>query len=385
MRNGVSGMGRSVRKALVVIVACVTVLGLAQVFASAAPPAIAFVAPSPAEGATLTTNSVEFKFTSTKKPNATRTMVCALAGPTPSTGPCDAPVASGSKGSQSGKSYSGLANGSYTFTVLLTLTDGGTATATRHFSIDVPAARHLYWTNDSDPGTIGRANADGTGVNQSFITGASRPVKVAVDATHVYWTNRGTSTIGRANLDGTGVNQNFITGAAEPRGVAVDAGHVYWTNATGTIGRANLDGTGANQNFITGASFPFGVAVDAGHVYWTSNETIGRANLDGTGVNQNFITAASFATAVAVDAGHVYWANSNTGTIGRANLDGTGVNQNFITGASDPVAIAVDTTHVYWANQTARTIGRANLDGTDVNQNFITAPSTPQGVAVDAG
>jgi virginiamycin B lyase len=84
---------------------------------------------------------------------------------------------------------------------------------------------------------------------------------------HVYWTNLDADTIGRANLDGTGVNQSFITGASDPAGVAVDATHVYWSNAgtdTGTIGRANLDGTGANQSFITGASGPAGVAVDAG-------------------------------------------------------------------------------------------------------------------------
>ena len=46
----------------------------------------------------------------------------------------------------------------------------------------------VYWTN-SDPGTIGRANLDGTGVNQSFITGAGASAAgVAVDGAHVYWT-----------------------------------------------------------------------------------------------------------------------------------------------------------------------------------------------------
>src|ERR687886_753336 len=82
----------------------------------------------------------------------------------------------------------------------------------------------------------------------------------------VYWANSGTGTIGRANLDGTDVNQNFITGANAPAGVAVDGAHLYWTNFTGTggaIGRANLDGTGVDQSFITGASRPGGVAVDA--------------------------------------------------------------------------------------------------------------------------
>ena len=76
---------------------------------------------------------------------------------------------------------------------------------------------------------------------------------------HLYWANLSASTIGRANADGTGVNQSFITGATVPYGVAVDSNFVYWTNINaGTIGRANLDGTGANQNFITGARRPGG-------------------------------------------------------------------------------------------------------------------------------
>ena len=83
----------------------------------------------------LTTNSVTFAFRYKKKPKATRTLTCTLSGPTSASGACDAPVASGAKGSRSGKSYSGLANGSYTFTVSLILTDGGTASATRHFTV----------------------------------------------------------------------------------------------------------------------------------------------------------------------------------------------------------------------------------------------------------
>jgi hypothetical protein len=184
-------MARLARKVMVVAIGAVAVVGIVPAAAVAATgPAITFVSPSPAEGATLTTDSASFGFTYNRKPNATGTLVCALSGPTSSSGACDAPVASGSKGSRSGKSYSGLANGDYTFTVSLTLTDGGTASATRRFSVDVPAPRHVYWTNSGNPlfsGTIGRANLDGTGANQGFITegfitGASEPFGVAVDA-----------------------------------------------------------------------------------------------------------------------------------------------------------------------------------------------------------
>ena len=38
---------------------------------------------------------------------------------------------------------------------------------------------------------------------------------MAVDGQHIYWTNAD-GTIGRANLDGSGVNQSFITGASDP-------------------------------------------------------------------------------------------------------------------------------------------------------------------------
>ena len=64
---------------------------------------------------------------------------------------------------------------------------------------------------------------------------------VAVDSGHVYWANEGranngtgnnTGTIGRANLNGSGANQRFITnGTRLARGVAVDGHHVYWTHS----------------------------------------------------------------------------------------------------------------------------------------------------------
>jgi hypothetical protein len=58
-------------------------------------------------------------------------------------------------------------------------------------------------------------------VNDSFITGAHDPSGVAVDGNSVYWTNTFSDTIGRANLDGTDINQRFITGAIQPGGIAV--------------------------------------------------------------------------------------------------------------------------------------------------------------------
>ena len=43
-----------------------------------------------------------------------------------------------------------------------------------------------------------------------------------MDSNFLYWTNNGDSTIGRANLDGTGVKQAWMTGTGSPYYIAVD-------------------------------------------------------------------------------------------------------------------------------------------------------------------
>ena len=107
--------------------------------------------------------------------------------------------------------------------------------------------------------TAGAGTTDNLGISANLrVTnfpseGPSNPIGVAVDSGHVYWTNVDTGTIGRANLNGAGVNDSFITGVFRPEGVAVDSGHVYWAGGgfrPNTIGRANLDGTGVNRRFI---------------------------------------------------------------------------------------------------------------------------------------
>ena len=83
--------------------------------------------------------------------------------------------------------------------------------------------QHVYWA-DATAGAIKRANLVGTGVESSFITGAVNPMGVTVDFEHVYWANTfncnyhtqppsacGGGTLGRANLDGSDVNQTYVT------------------------------------------------------------------------------------------------------------------------------------------------------------------------------
>ncbi|HZV25230.1 MAG TPA: DUF5050 domain-containing protein [Acidothermaceae bacterium] len=230
------------------------------------------------------------------------------------------------------------------------------------------AAPQIFY---SDPGSnsIGGADLNGTGVDNTFITGASGLQEMTAVNGYLYWANGTAKTIGRASLNGTGVNQSFIStgGANGPVGVAVNGQYVYWTDGgDDTIGRANLDGTGVNNAFIsTGTTSPVGIAVDSSYIYWTdasAGSSIGRANLDGTGANASFISGLSYPLGIAVNASSIYWSTGDDGSIGRANLNGSGVNGTFIS-AGEAAQIAIDSSKVYWLDCHTEKIEAASLSG----------------------
>jgi virginiamycin B lyase len=262
--------------------------------------------------------------------------------------------------------------------VLLTLAGAAPAAAA--------APGFIFWSNEQTA-RLGRANIDGTGVNQSFISGAEGP-GVAVDSKHVYWTNRTSNAIGRANLDGSDVNQRFITGMNEPYSLAVDNQHIYWGTYQGSaIGRANLDGSGVAQSFINAGAGAHGIAVDGSHIYWSHGSAIGRANLDGSGVNQAFIVNLPYPDGIGVDASHIYFAPLGDfgHQIARANLDGSNVNLNFLkVGQAGPAGMTVVGGHIYWVNLDSDYLGVANSDGTGILKNFIPRADEggPAGIAV---
>lgn len=253
-------------------------------------------------------------------------------------------------------------------------------------TLSAPAVAQIYWANRGDD-SIGRANRDGTGVDQGFVTAAGDPSGVAIDPAHLYWTHDNVSGgVARANLNGTQVDPSFIPTAGPSPGVAVDNARVYWSQSAsgvGTIGRANLDGSFPNQSFITTGASPCGVAVGPDNVYWANGGdpgTIGNSHIDGARVNQSFVSATQDPCGVAVTDGFLYWANQAGDSIGRSDLDATGADESFII-THTPCGVAVDGKHVYWTTGDD-TIVRANLDGSGVDESFITGAHDPCGIAV---
>ena len=71
----------------------------------------------------------------------------------------------------------------------------------------------------------------------------------SANASGIYWSVTGSKTIGHADLDGTGVDQSLISTVGSPAALAVDDTYLYFAQ-TGMIGRAKLDGTAVEQSFI---------------------------------------------------------------------------------------------------------------------------------------
>src|SRR6185295_3375805 len=101
------------------------------------------------------------------------------------------------------------------------------------------------------------ANLDGSGVEPSFhpLSSAEVPQGVAVDSSHIYWTeNEPSSYVSRADLDGSHETFRFIGSAEELRGIALDGGHVYWAaSGSSTIGRASLEFGEFEPQLVTAA------------------------------------------------------------------------------------------------------------------------------------
>lgn len=181
---------------------------------------------------------------------------------------------------------------------------------------------HIYWA-DSYDGTIGRANIGGSHNDRRFIRVSGYVIAVAVDRAHIYWTQRDSLqpktgccavfayAIGRANLDGSHVDQRFIKLSNAVDGVAVNSRYVFWSSVgEHAIGRANLDGTSVFQRCIALKTLPLenvpeGLAVDGNYVYWTNypTDSIARGQLDGSNVDEHFVDVKGVPEGIAVAGG----------------------------------------------------------------------------------
>lgn len=213
---------------------------------------------------------------------------------------------------------------------------------------------HIAWTNmgDQSAGTVWVATKDGG--TPACVSEYSYPPlpggSVALRNGYVYWTDfsTGRGSILRAPLDG-GPGQLISDEAEHPSSLETSATHVYWIPLwLGEIRRKPLAG-GDAEVFAAGELGAASIALDSTHVYWTRSREIRRAPLSG-GAASGFFTSTTSVSELVVRGGFVYWVDRSFGAIWRAPVQGAGSPRMVASNQNSPLFMDTDGTQLYWFN-----------------------------------
>jgi hypothetical protein len=203
-------------------------------------------------------------------------------------------------------------------------------------------SRNVYWANHDGDAVMKVALSGGDPV---ALAAYPHACTVAIDASNVYFATCEGGLVGKVPIDG-GEALLLATGQAWPGKLAVDATHVYWTNLDGTIMKAPIDG-GDLVQLASAQDQPDAVVVDADSVYWTTVDAILKVSIHGGDPTPLAVEQSPVGTFAVAD-GSVFWSNGPAGTIARVSVDGGPV---AVLATSDGFAqgATVDSSFVYWA------------------------------------
>jgi hypothetical protein len=222
-------------------------------------------------------------------------------------------------------------------------------------------ATHIYVTNLGTTQNIVRAPIGG-GAATVFANGEDGPGHIRVQGTNAYWA-RGADPIGqimRQALSGAPGSATSISGPlASPTALSIDTTTAYFALSSGSIYRVPLAG-GTTTLLSSGQTqmHPFDIAADATHVYWSNNglpSGIMRVPIGGGTATPLYSNTTSYVSGIAIDATYIYFGMGQE--VLRMPLAG-GTPETIAANQGLPFMIAVNATHVYWTSRASRSVAR---------------------------
>ena len=205
---------------------------------------------------------------------------------------------------------------------------------------------HIYWTNSATSGSVMKVALAG-GKPMTVAASQASPDGIAVDGKSLYWTSSSGS-VTSAPVEG-GKTTPVASKQDQPTAIAAQNGAVYWVNQTGSGSVMKAKAGDAPKAIATGLNMPCGVAVDDQNVYYTSygSGTLSRVGLDG-GKPALMASAQSFPCNVAVHGDSVFWVNTGKpSAVMKLSLAG-GEAKALASDIAAPSGVATDGKHVYW-------------------------------------
>lgn len=255
----------------------------------------------------------------------------------------------------------------------------------------------VYFTSLSG-NLVARVSKDGGAV----VGYASSPAvkdarRIAVDATHVYWTSSEllAGAVSRCPLAGCGAGPEVLATPEEPTGLALDQKGVTWADRNGQrIARWTLP-AGPTTVLSVPTVLPVTVAVEGDDVFWVgdfSGEVFRRNPADGGSVLLG--ANGQSGRVITADAQNVYWGAAQDygqpGNISRVPRGGGAIGLVARAGG-DPMGITVDGDRIYWTSwerlpdgaYVSGAVRSCPLAGSCAST-LLVAADQPRGIAVDA-